>query len=135
MVVDYKDMVEILEDNKDLFSVEEMANLLAYTPNGFIRRCSECGKFISAGYIMDNDEDYCSAECLKRGKDLGDFILRAYCLQDSPIAKLKGIISPELLEEICEYTEGGRGLDEYYAEELIPQDLADRLNKALARWE
>ena len=114
--------------------MEEMANLLAYTQNGIIRRCSECGKFISDGYIMDNDEDYCSAECLKRGKDLGDFILRAYCLQDTPIAKLKGIISPELLEEICEYTGGGRGLDDYEGE-LIPQDLADRLNKALARWE
>lgn len=135
MVVDYKDMVEMLEDNKDLFSVEEMANLLMDTPNGIIRRCSGCGRIISDGYIMDNDEDYCSIECLKRGRDLEDIILRAYCLDNSPIAKLKGIISPELLEEICEYTGGGRGLDEYYEEELIPQDLANRLNKALARWE
>ena len=133
MVVDYKDMVELLEKNKDLFSVEQMANLLMDAKKGLLIRCSFCGRFMTNGYDLGDDIHYCSKLCMDEKEDRQDIILHAYGLDSSPIAKLKGRIDDDLLEEICMFT--GEEPDSYEMGYLISDDLANRLNKALARWE
>ena len=62
-------------------------------------------------------------------EDREDIILHAYGLECSPIAKLKGRIEEDLLEEICMYA--GEEPDDYEIRDVISVGLANKLNDAL----
>lgn len=131
MVVDYKDMMELLEDNKDLFSVEEICDAVDAARSGELLRCSHCGAFMANGYDVGEDTHYCSERCREEAEGKQEAMLHAYGLEDSPIAELKGRIDDGLLERICVYAGDGPCFEEI--QDIIDVKLAQKLNDALAR--
>ena len=130
MTVDVKDLFALLNEHKDMFTVEEICDAVDAAKSGYLIRCNQCGWFMSYGYDMGEDTHYCSETCLGKAEDKQDIILHAYGLGCSPIAKLKGRIDDDLLEEICMYA--GEDPDNYQIGGLICYELSLKLNEALA---
>lgn len=129
MTVDVKELFVLLNEHKGMFTAEEICEAVDAARNGYLVRCNQCGWFMADGYDMGDDIHYCSETCMDRAEDRQDIILHAYGLECSPIAKLKGRIDNDLLEEICMYA--GEDPDSYQTGGLICHELALKLNNAL----
>lgn len=129
MTVDVKDLFALLNEHKDMFTAEEICEAVDAAKDEQLIRCSFCGRFIANGYDLGEDIHYCSELCMDAKEDREDIILHAYGLECSPIAKLKGRIEEDLLEEICMYA--GEEPDDYEIRDVISVGLANKLNDAL----